>query len=211
MKSLAIIGAGGHAKVVADAALCSGWQNITFFDDRWPNVDRVGAWKVNGNTQSFLAQAAEFDGVIVAIGDNSIRTEKMTHFLNENIPLATIIHPSAIVSRSAKIAEGCVIFAGAVLNPDSTVGAGAIINTGAIIEHDCTLGQAVHISPGVNLAGNVSVGNLSWIGIGSSVRQCIKIGSEVMVGAGSVVVNDLPDRCTAFGVPAKIYKTNSKD
>ncbi|WP_131795716.1 acetyltransferase [Fluoribacter gormanii] len=211
MKSLAVLGAGGHAKVVADAALCSGWQNIVFFDDRWPNIDRVGAWKVNGTTQSFLAQASEFDGLIVAIGDNSIRMEKMTHFLNEKIPLATIIHPSAIISPSATIAEGSVVFARAVLNPDCTIGAGTIINTGAIIEHDCTIGHGVHISPGANLAGNVSVGNLSWVGIGSCVRQCIKIGSKVMVGAGSVVVNDLPDNCTAFGVPAKIYKKNSKD
>lgn len=211
MKSLAVLGAGGHAKVVADAALCSGWQNIVLFDDRWPNIDRVGAWKVNGTTQSFLAQASEFDSLIVAIGDNSIRMEKMTHFLNEKIPLATIIHPSAIISPSATIAEGSVVFARAVLNPDCTIGAGTIINTGAIIEHDCTIGHGVHISPGANLAGNVSVGNLSWVGIGSCVRQCIKIGSKVMVGAGSVVVNDLPDNCTAFGVPAKIYKKNSKD
>ncbi|KTD04600.1 acetyltransferase [Fluoribacter gormanii] len=211
MKSLAVLGAGGHAKVVADAALCSGWQNIVLFDDRWPNIDRVGAWKVNGTTQSFLAQASEFDGLIVAIGDNSIRMEKMTHFLNEKIPLATIIHPSAIISPSATIAEGSVVFARAVLNPDCTIGAGTIINTGAIIEHDCTIGHGVHISPGANLAGNVSVGNLSWVGIGSCVRQCIKIGSKVIVGAGSVVVNDLPDNCTAFGVPAKIYKKNSKD
>ncbi|WP_392538280.1 acetyltransferase [Legionella sp. 227] len=211
MKSLAILGAGGHAKVVADAALCSGWQNISFFDDRWPHIETVGRLKISGNTQSILSQASEFNGVIIAIGDNAVRLEKMTLFLNENIPIATIIHPSAIISSSAQIAEGSVIFARAVLNPDCIIGAGTIINSGAIIEHDCRIGLSVHISPGVNLAGNVQVGNLSWIGIGACVRQGIKIGSEVMVGAGSVVVNDLPNHCTAFGVPAKIYKENSKD
>ncbi|MCW8397228.1 acetyltransferase [Legionella sp. PATHC038] len=211
MKSLAILGAGGHAKVVADAALCSGWQNISFFDDRWPHIETVGRLKISGNTQSILSQSSEFNGVIIAIGDNAVRMEKMTLFLNENIPIATIIHPSAIISSSAQIAEGSVIFARAVLNPDCIIGAGTIINTGAIIEHDCRIGLSAHISPGANLAGNVQVGNLSWIGIGACVRQGIKIGSEVMVGAGSVVVNDLPNHCTAFGVPAKIYKENSKD
>jgi sugar O-acyltransferase (sialic acid O-acetyltransferase NeuD family) len=209
MRSLAIIGASGHAKVVADAALCSGWEQVTFYDDRWPKIENIGPCNIIGTTQNCLADASKYDGIIIAIGDNSARMEKLTLFLNENIHLATIIHPSAIISATAKIEPGSVIFAKAVLNPDCSIGAGTIINTGAIIEHDCIIGYAAHISPGVCLAGNVQVGNLSWIGIGSCARQRIKIGNNVMVGAGSVVVDDLPDNCTAFGVPAKIYKKNS--
>lgn len=211
MRSLAILGAGGHAKVVADAAHCSGWQNIRFFDDRWPQITRLGTWEVIGDIHSFLTQAAEFDAAFVAIGNNFVRMEKIDYLSKQKIPLATLIHPSAIISPSAQIGEGSVVFARAVLNPDCTVNPGCIINTGAIIEHDCLIGRGVHISPGVNLAGNVQVGDLSWVGIGTSVRQCIKIGKQVMIGAGSAVVNDLPDHCTAFGVPAKIYNKNSKE
>jgi sugar O-acyltransferase (sialic acid O-acetyltransferase NeuD family) len=208
MKSLAILGAGGHAKVVADAASCSGWQNIRFFDDKWPEFEHAQAGILSGNTQSLIAQAAEFNGIVVAIGDNALRRNKISLLLKEQLPLVTIIHPSAIISSSAALAPGTVVFAKAVLNPDCSIGLGGIINTGAIIEHDCILGAFVHISPGVNLSGDVQIGDLSWIGIGSCVRQCIKIGSNVMVGAGSVVIQDLPDECTAFGIPAKIYNKN---
>jgi shikimate 5-dehydrogenase len=35
-RTLLIIGAGGHGKAVAEAALLSGeWQGVAFVDDRW--------------------------------------------------------------------------------------------------------------------------------------------------------------------------------
>lgn len=204
MKSLAIIGAGGHAKVVADAALISGWESVTFFDDKWPIQERIEAWIIAGSTATFLEKSHEFDGVIVAIGNNTVRLEKTKSFLASNLPLVTIIHQAAVVSPFAKIDPGTVIFATAVLNPFCHIGLGAIINTGAVIEHDCLIGQGVHVSPGVNLGGGVQVGDLSWIGIGASVRQSISIGNKVMVGAGAVVVKDVPNQCVVAGVPATI-------
>ena len=210
MKSLAILGAGGHAKVIADAALCSRWQQVTFFDDNWPQNNTIGPWKISGNTESLITQLSEFDGVIIAIGNNVIRLEKIAHFMKESIPLATVIHPSAVVSRYAVVAQGSVVFANAVINPDSHIGLGAIINTGATVDHDCILGDAVHVSPGANLAGGVCVGDLSWIGIGSAVKQRVKIGNKVIVGAGAVVVNDIPDDCTVVGIPAKILSSKSE-
>lgn len=204
MKSLAILGASGHAKVVADAALCAGWENVFFFDDKWPTLSQVSNWTVHGNIDSFLTDADTFDEAIVAIGNNAIRLDIINLLLKRNIPIATIIHPSAVVSKYSIIAPGTVIFAKAVLNPDCVIGLGSIINTGSIIEHDNHLGQAVHISPGASLAGNVQIGDLSWVGIGSSIRQNINIGKNVIIGAGAAVVQDLPDNCTAVGVPAKI-------
>ncbi|KTD24346.1 acetyltransferase [Legionella lansingensis] len=210
MKSLAILGAGGHGKVIADAALCSGWEEIVFFDDKWPALNCVGIWDVIGDSQSFSAKASCFDGVIVGIGDNAIRLNKMTHLLRDDIPLATIIHPTATVSRFTTLGQGSLVCAGAVINPDSRIGIGSIINTGATVDHDCCLGDVVHISPGANLASGVQVGDLSWVGIGSSVRQMITIGARVIVGAGAVVIKDIPDDCTVIGVPAEIIENKKR-
>ncbi|RMX03413.1 acetyltransferase [Legionella jordanis] len=205
MKSLAIIGAGGHGKVVADAALCAGWSNIVFFDDAWPDVSKVGVWEVIGRSESFYLNSAHFDAVVVAIGNNEKRLSICQHLLRNNIPLATVIHPRATISRFANIGMGTVIFAGAVINPDAKVGLACIINTGATIDHDCNLGDGVHISPGAHLAGNVRIADLSWIGIGSAIRQQIEIGCAATVGAGSVVVKNVPDYSTVMGVPAEIH------
>lgn len=204
MKTLAILGAGGHAKVVADAALCSGWKELVFFDTHWPSRKQVGSWKVVGNIESFFKEDPCFDATIIALGDNLTRFNLIKEIKSKAIPLAKIIHPSATLSQFAELGEGSVVFASAVINPDCQIGVGAIINTGATVDHDCYLGEGIHISPGAHLAGGVKVGNLSWVGIGATIRQQITIGAQVIIGAGAVVVKNVPDNCIVVGNPAKI-------
>ncbi|MEW5823158.1 MAG: acetyltransferase [Pseudomonadota bacterium] len=204
MKRLAILGASGHGKVVADAAECCGWSSIVFFDDAWPNRAVNGAWSVQGTTEVLMSKLDEFDGVVVGIGNNHIRHAKLQALQAAGAPVVSIIHPAATVSRHARIGSGSVVFAGAVVNVDASIGAGSILNTGCSIDHDCVLDEAVHISPGARLAGGVHVGEQSWVGIGASVRQLIHIGARVMVAAGAVVVADVPDTQTVMGVPARV-------
>jgi sugar O-acyltransferase (sialic acid O-acetyltransferase NeuD family) len=203
MKRLAILGASGHGKVVADTAECCGWQVVGFFDDAWPQRQRNGIWPVLGDTAHLLEHLPQFDGVLVAIGNNHIRQAKLLELQTAGANLATLIHPSATLSRYARLGAGSVMFAGAVVNADAQVGMGAILNTGCSVDHDCRLGDAVHISPGARLAGGVQVGDLSWIGIGASVRQLVCIGHSVQVGAGAVVVADIAPSLTVVGVPAR--------
>ena len=203
MKRLAILGASGHGKVVADTAECCGWQIIEFFDDAWPQVTSIGVWPVVGNTSDLLSRVGEFDGVLVAIGNNSVRRRKMDELKASGAQLPVLIHPSSIISRYAKIGSGTVVFASAVVNAYAIVGEGAVLNTGCSIDHDCVLGACVHVSPGARLAGAVTVGDGSWIGIGACVRQVLSIGSNVMVGAGAAVICDISDNMTVAGVPAR--------
>lgn len=203
MKRLAILGASGHGKVVADTAEFSGWQSVEFFDDAWPQLRTNGCWVVSGDSETLIRRLAEFDGVLVAIGNNRIRHEKLCELERAGATIVSVIHPAAIVSRYASIAAGSVVFANVVVNADARVGLGAILNTGCSVEHDCVLGHSVHVSPGGRLAGGVQVGDSSWIGIGASVRQLVRIGSNVTVGAGAAVVADVADGLTVVGVPAR--------
>lgn len=200
---LAILGASGHGKVVADTAECCGWQSVEFFDDAWPGLQKNAVWSVVGDTAALMERLVDFDGVVVAIGNNRIRHAKLLELRTAGALLVTLVHPAATVSRYAVISEGAVVFAGAVVNAEALIGQGTILNTGCSIDHDCVLGDAVHVSPGARLAGGVQVGDLSWVGIGASVRQLVRIGQRVMVGAGSVVVTDIPNDVTVAGVPAK--------
>ncbi len=204
MKTLAILGAGGHGKVLADAALCSGWDAILFFDDKWPDIKRFGYWEVIGNSHCLL-EKPYYDEAIVAIGNNAIRLQKINELQLADIPLTTIIHPHSSVSKNSCIGRGSAVFAGAVINIDAHLGRGCIVNTGASVDHDCLLADTVHLAPGVRLAGNVHIGTSSWLGIGCSVKQRIRIGKNVIVGAGAVVVNDICENTTVIGVPAKAF------
>lgn len=209
MNALAILGASGHGKVVADVALSAGWQRVVFFDDAWPERQRNREWSIVGHSGHLIEQLPVFDGVIVAIGHNPTRWDKHQWLRSKGVRLVTLVHPAATVSRFARIGAGSVVMAGAVLNVDAEIGEAGIANTGATIDHDNLLGDAVHISPGVHLAGGVSVGALSWLGIGAVVRQGVRIGQGVTVGAGAVVVRDVPDGQTVSGVPARPHPTSS--
>lgn len=209
MKRLAILGAGGHGKVIADAALLSGWGDVVFFDDRWPNIKQNGVWSVEGNSLELRKNSAEFDGLSVAIGDNQTRIKRINELLAAGLSVVNIIHPAAIVSPYSTIGQGSVVFAGAIINPYTTIGIGCIINTAATIDHDCHLGDGVHLCPGVHLAGDVSVGAYSMLGIGSSVKNQVQIGSNVLIGAGAAVINHIESNITAVGVPARARNESS--
>ncbi|CAD5202331.1 acetyltransferase [Pseudomonas sp. FEN] len=207
MRRLAILGAGGHGKVVADTAQCCGWDQVDFYDDAWPGVERNGCWSVVGDLATIYARLQDYQGVTVAIGNNTIRHFKLTALIGAGAPVVSLIHPAAVISQYSSVGLGSVVFAGAVVNVDTKIGIGAILNTGCSVDHDCILGDAVHVSPGARLAGAVSVGDRSWIGIGACVRQLIKIGADAIVGGGASVVNDVSDGMLVVGVPARASPT----
>ncbi len=210
MKQLALLGASGHGKVVADAALAVGWQVVVFFDDAWPGVSGNGHWPVLGGTAALLERLNEFDGVLVTIGNCAVRWQKQQALQAAGARLVTVVHPHACVSPFARLGAGTVVMGGAVVNVDAVVGEACIINTGATVDHDCTLAHAVHISPGAHLSGNVTVGACSWVGVGATVRQGIRIGAGVIVGAGTVVVQPVPDGLTVIGNPARAMVPRAK-
>jgi sugar O-acyltransferase (sialic acid O-acetyltransferase NeuD family) len=189
MSRLIIIGAGGHGKVVADAA-----QIECVFLDASGSADNCIA-----SIAELASVKTEGDSVIVAIGNN----EKRLELLSTLDDLTTVVHPSAVVSKDAVLGLGTVVLAGAIVQPGVVMGRGCIINTGGTVDHDCKLGNGVHVSPGAHIGGDVSIGECSWIGIGASVKNGMIIGNGVIVGAGAAVVSDLPDGVTVVGVPAK--------
>jgi sugar O-acyltransferase (sialic acid O-acetyltransferase NeuD family) len=202
MKRLALLGASGHGKVVADTAFCAGWDSVCFFDAAWPGLQHNGPWQVQGDDMALMASLDQYDGVIVSIGNCVTRWNLLHKMQQMGAPLVTLIHPSSVVSRYATLGPGTVVMAGAVINAGAVVGPGCIVNTGATVDHDCVLAEAVHVCPGAHLSGDVRVGQGSWIGVGASVKQGIVIGELVTVGAGAVVVAPVADRLTVFGVPA---------
>ncbi len=198
--NLLVFGAGGHAKVVVDCIEVEGKYTVAEILDDAEVTQFIGNYKVNLRNKA--TDYASFDAII-AIG-NPMHREGLVQQLKTNFIMT--IHPSAVVSNHAELGSGCQVFATAVINAGARIGEHCIINTGAIIEHDCELGDYVHVAPNATLGGNVKVGAKTHIGIGASIKQNVVIGKSVIIGAGAVVLDDLPDNCTAVGVPAKIIK-----
>ncbi|WP_318484218.1 acetyltransferase [Photobacterium leiognathi] len=203
MARLAILGASGHGKVLADIASIKNWDVVDFFDDRWPKLTKIEHWSVEGNTETLLECLDSYDGVIVGIGNNSIRLQKQQQLEQRKAKLVSLIHPSAVISNSVALELGSVVMANAVINPFCKIGKACIVNTASTIDHDCYLADGVHISPGANLAGGIKIGSRSWVGIGANIIQLIEIGDDVIVGAGSTVIHSISSCQKVVGSPAK--------
>ena len=214
MKNVLIIGAGGHGQVVADiflAVLKSNKLDIKLFfldDDKELKGEQILGIDVLGsvgevtNYQNYKA--------ILAIGDNTVRSE-LYHKIKNNIhSFINAIHPKSSISADVGLGEGIMCCAGAIVNTGSKIGSNVILNTGCTVDHHNVIADHVHIAPGVHLGGNVKVGDGTLIGIGSTVIPGIEIGKWSVIGAGSVVTKNIPPFSTAFGVPARVIKHHKK-
>jgi sugar O-acyltransferase (sialic acid O-acetyltransferase NeuD family) len=203
MSTLIVLGAGGHGRVVADAATTTGsWKTVCFVDDRAESLN-VPGFEMAGTSADLEQLAKSYKALVVGIGDASTRLQLMDRCTRFGFGLPVIVHRSAAVSTRASIGAGSVVFAQAAVNPGATLGRGCIVNTGATVDHDCHLDEGVHACPGVHLAGNVRVGARTWIGIGACVKHGVRIGNDVVIGAGAAVVSDVESGLTVVGVPAR--------
>lgn len=200
---LVVLGAGGHGKVVADILLSAGEPVAGFLDDSKPAGTMVMGLAVLGSTGEWLASRPGAR-VALGIGDNAARERAAVACADAGAELVTAIHPSAVVSRSARIEPGVVVMALAVVNADASVGRGTILNTGCIVEHDCVVGSFAHVSPNAALAGTCRLGARAHLGIGAAMLPGTSIGDDTVIGGGAVVVTSLPARVVAFGVPARV-------
>lgn len=205
-RKLLVIGGGGHAKVVTEAARAQGWRVLGFFDD-----DRSSAIDAETPRLGEVAQAAsaDLDGsaldgspscAIIAMGSLELRAKLMAELRGL---FGTVIHPAAIVSPTAQIGVGVFISAGAIVQSRARIEDHAIINTGAIVEHDCVIHANAHIAPGAALGGAVTVGRDTLIGLGARIKPGVRIGTGCTIGAGAVVLRNVSDHSTVVGVPAR--------
>lgn len=203
-KNIVIIGAGGHAKVIADIVLLCGDNLLGFLDDNEEKQNSVvyKERKVIGKISD--AEKYKETYFIVAIGDNHTREKIVKE--HSGLKWHTAIHPKAIIADTVKIGKGTAIMAGAVINTDSEIGDHCIVNTSCLIDHDNIIGDYSHVSPGAHLAGNVHVDELSWICAGTTVINNIHICSGAIIGAGSTVIKDVADKGVYVGVPIRRIK-----
>jgi sugar O-acyltransferase (sialic acid O-acetyltransferase NeuD family) len=118
---------------------------------------------------------------------------------------ATVVHPAAHVSASARLGDGCVIAPAAVLGAASELGEHVLVGRGALVGHHTMLGPGVTLNPGANVAGNARVGAGAAIGMGALVANGLEVGAGAVVAAGAAVVRDVDAGVRVQGVPARPY------
>lgn len=207
-----VLGAGGHAQVIADCLLRSAdlgeaIQVMGYLDDdgRLHGRTLLGV-PVLGPTE--LLATTPHDAVVIAIGNNAMRRHLFVELEAAGERFFVARHPTAIVAPDVTIAPGAMLCAGVVVNPGSQIAANVILNTSSSIDHHNHIGGHVHIAPGVHLGGEVTVAEGALVGIGATVAPRCRIGAWSTVGAGAVVIHDVPDGVTVVGSPARILEAS---
>ena len=205
------LGAGGHARVVIETLRLSEVYQVVGMLDRDPALtgkDILGIPIIG--TDDHLPELAQqihhFFVGLGSIGSPDRRVKLYEQAIGSGMEPINVIHPSTLLSPSAKFGRGITLLGNAVINACAVLEENVIINTAAIIEHDCFVGSHAHIATGARLCGGVSVGREVHIGAGSTILQGVEIGEKSIIGAGSVVVKNVPPSVTVVGVPARIIK-----
>lgn len=198
--TLLIFGAGGHGRVLCDAALLGrSWTSIVVSDRQLP-LNQVEL--VPGVALLTPEKASDLNPLIhIAIGNNLARQKEAGAWGHER--LTSVVHPTAVVSVFAHLTSGCFVAATSVVGPMAVVSMCVIVNHGAVIDHDVEVGDFSHIAPNATLGGHVKTGQRVLIGSGAVVLPSVVIGDDVIVGAGSVVHENLLAAGTYAGIPAR--------
>lgn len=200
---LVMLGAGGHARVLAELLAEKGFSLHGYVSP----VEELGfeAKWLGGDDTFKTSKPEEFlllNGV-GSVGSQKIRAKIFAEYKALGFNFLAIESNDSVVAPSAVVLEGVQVLRGAVVNTAAIIEENTIINTAAIIEHDNLIGQNCHVSVGAVLCGDVRVGSGTHIGAGATVIQGVKIGQNCIIGAGATVIADVPDNHTAVGVPAK--------
>ena len=216
MKPLLVVGSSGHASTVLEAIeLCEEYSVIGLLDSFEKKGKEKHGHRVAGRAEESgdVARASGCSCFFIAIGDNWKRWRmavQLTAALPE-IEFATVVHPSVLISKSARVGRGTFLMTGAILCANASVGEGCIVNTASTVNHDCKMADYSSLSAGVHLGGACAIGVRSSVGLGATVCEKRTVGRDTVIGAGAVVLENVPDEVVCYGVPAKVGRTRAPD
>lgn len=214
VKDLIILGAGGTGREVAEAiedinSLGQKWNLVGFLDDDpKKHGTEYNGYPVLGS----ISAAADYPMCHFVIVLGNQRDLGLTKRVFDRLSLdvsrfATLIHPTARVSRYTEIGPGTVVLHNCVITSNTRVGSHVLMLFGSHIGHDCIVDDYVVLAPNAVLAGGVCVREGCYIGANATILQKTKVGPRSCVGMGAAVFSDVEPNSTVVGNPARLLKT----
>jgi sugar O-acyltransferase (sialic acid O-acetyltransferase NeuD family) len=207
MNDLIIVGAGGFGWEVAQYARDMGIQSeplqVKGFLDDDPAKPNHNHHKlpILGNTRDYPIQST--DRFLISVGDPAMRREIQERLRARGATFASLVHPRAYVSPSAKIGSGCIIAPFATVGSYACLEDHVLLNIFASAGHDTHVGSFCVLSPYAVVSGSSVLEDGVFVGAHGVVTPDKRIGSNAQVAAGAVVYRDLPSDVLAVGNPAK--------
>lgn len=205
-KTLLIFGGKSTAIEIAEIAK-------EFYETEFSNVKYVigNTEKKANDDQLFDSEISVFlksndCNFIISFSDHNLRLKIENWMKEHNIKAANIIHPNAIISKSAIIGFGNYIAAFAIISTNAKIGDHNIINYCTTIGHDSTLGNHVIVNPGARVSGNVNIGSRILIGANSFIFQGKSIGDDTLIDALTYIDRDIDKKMICSSKHVNIFK-----
>lgn len=204
MNRLVIIGSGIFGKQVMEIALLQNKYEIVGFYDDFEKENTVYGLPLLGTISNVSDDYLDgnFDYIFYGIGYNNLNF-KFNLSLKLNIPKATIIHPSALIEKSATIGDGVLLYANAYIGPNVILKDNVTVNINSYLPHDNVVDECTFISGTISVGGKTNIGKCCFIGLASTIIDNITIADNVILGAGTLVVKTIDKEGTYIGSPSK--------
>jgi acetyltransferase EpsM len=203
---LAVLGAGGFATEVMEAATLVGWKSFELYDD---DPAKKGGTFLGSRCVGSIAdfEHSPRSNYILAIGNNSLRQHFGERLQAKGHTAIRLIHPSTVISPTAQIGEGSFLGPFVWVGPQVRIGRHALINMGASIGHDAVLADWVQLCPGARVSGFSNLGNGAFMGSNAVLAPSVGMEEWSQLAATSFAWRTIPARALAAGCPARIAQT----
>lgn len=211
MKKIYALGVGHNTPVFIDLALDCGYEIVGLYHyngDRTGEVDH--GYKILGSFDDlFSRKSLQGQNFLLTMGDSKIRTELSKKIIDRGGFVPTLIHPTSIISRFAKISDvGVYISAFSFVQADSSIGDNTVILSHVNISHTTHIGKGCFLAGGSIIGAYTNMEDNVFIGQGalSISGKVATIGHGTYVGARSLLTKDVPPNTVVAGIPAKVIR-----
>ncbi|KFF05892.1 PglD-related sugar-binding protein [Flavobacterium reichenbachii] len=207
MKNLIIIGARGYGREVYNLALqCAGYQkDFTvkgFLDDKADALDGFENYpEIIGNVEDYTIQ--ENDVFCCALGSVKWKKHYIELIESKNGTFINLIHPTVIIHSNVKLGNGLIAFMYSNISNDCTIGNYVTIQGFVAIGHDSKIGKWSHLNAYSFTGGFAVLEEEVTLNTRSTILPNITVRKGAVVGAASLVIKNVKENTTVFGVPAR--------
>lgn len=216
MKPVVIVGAGGFGREVLEIfkdrnKISRTWDILGFIDeDKELHGKIINNYPVLGGLDWLRKHNNENLGCVCAIGACETRKRVVERLQEIGVNFCNAVHPSVIMSEFVELGQDVIICAGSILTVNIKIGNHVNIDTNCIVMHNAVIGRYCRLNPGTKINGNDQLGEGVYVGTGAIFLQGLSAGAWSTIGAGAVVIEDIPEKVVAIGVPAKVVKSKQQ-
>jgi acetyltransferase EpsM len=220
MKKLIIIGGMGNGSVVASAVddindenqkngRDPAWEMLGFLNDGDPVGTVINGYPVLGVPEDITEtrfQDVEIFFALISLryGDNNAKRLENMGLSKDRF--ATIIHPTAIISKHAMIGKGVAIMPLVHIGPNCEIGNHVSLFGNCFVGHNSKLADYTYVANNACIGADVKLEKGSYLGTNATTLEGVTLGGWCIVGIGSVVIRDIPPMTIAAGNPAKVIR-----